>query len=253
MYIKIIGTGRPVVLIHGWGMSGKIWAEFSKLMISKYKLYIIDLPGMGKSEIIKPYKIDNLIKKIHEEITERVTIIGWSLGGQIAIKYYLKYPKAVNYLVCISSTPCFIKKNGWEFGVSDNFFSKFKKDLLNNWQRTLRKFFLLQMQKDEDKENTLKKLENDFMNEQPPTKDGLEKSLEILEKVDIRKDIENINIPTLLISGKQDSISDYKASIWMKSKIKESEIFIFESAGHIPFINYQRKCFHLIKKFIKAE
>ena len=252
MYIKIIGKGRPVVLIHGWGMSGKIWEEFSKLMISKYKLYIIDLPGMGKSEIIKPYKIDNLIKKIHEVIPERVTIIGWSLGGQIAMKYYLKYPKAVNYLVCISSTPCFIKKNGWEFGVSRSFFSKFKNDLLNNWQRTLRKFFLLQTQKDEDIENTLKKLENDFMDEQPPTKEGLEKSLEILEKVDIRKDIKNINIPTLIISGKQDTISDYKASIWMQSKIKKSQIFVFDSAGHIPFINYQRKCFQLIKKFIKA-
>ena len=252
MYIKIIGKGRPVVLIHGWGMSGKIWKEFSKLMISQYKLYIIDLPGMGKSEIIKPYKIDNLIKKIHEVIPERVTIIGWSLGGQIAMKYYLKYPEAVNYLVCISSTPCFIKKNGWEFGVSRDFFSKFKNDLLNNWQRTLRKFFLLQMQKDEDIENTLKKLENDFMDEHPPTKEGLEKSLEILEKVDIRKDIKNINIPTLIISGKQDTISDYKASIWMQSKIKKSQIFVFDSAGHIPFINYQRKCFQLIKKFIKA-
>ena len=252
MYIKIVGKGRPIVLIHGWGMSGKIWEEFSKVMKYKNKLYIIDLPGMGKSEIIKPYKIDNLIDKIHELIPEKVTIIGWSLGGQIAMKYYLKYPKAVNYLVCISSTPCFIKKNGWEFGVSRSFFSKFKNDLLNNWQRTLRKFFLLQTQKDEDIENTLKKLENDFMDEQPPTKEGLEKSLEILEKVDIRKDIKNINIPTLIISGKQDTISDYKASIWMQSKIKKSQIFVFDSAGHIPFINYQRKCFQLIKKFIKA-
>ena len=252
MHIKIIGKGRPIVLIHGWGMSGKIWEEFSKLMISNYKLYIIDLPGMGKSEIIEPYKIDNLIKKINEEIPEKVTIIGWSLGGQIAMKYCLKYPENVKNLVCISTTPCFIKKLGWEFGVSINFFSKFKKNLLNNWQKTLRKFFLLQTQKDEDKEITLKRLENDFMDEQPPTKDGLEKTLEILEKVDIRKDIKNINIPTLIIGGKQDTISDYKASIWMKSKIKESEIFIFDSAGHIPFINYQRECFQLIKKFIKA-
>ena len=61
MYIKTIGHGRPVVLIHGWGMSGKIWEEFSKLMKYKNKLYIIDLPGMGKSEIIKPYKINNIV------------------------------------------------------------------------------------------------------------------------------------------------------------------------------------------------
>ena len=41
MYIKIIGTGRPVVLIHGWGVSGKIWEEFAKLITYKYKLYIL--------------------------------------------------------------------------------------------------------------------------------------------------------------------------------------------------------------------
>jgi pimeloyl-[acyl-carrier protein] methyl ester esterase len=250
MHIKIIGKGRPIVLIHGWGMSGKIWEEFSKLMKDKYKLYIIDLPGMGKSEIIKPYKIDTLINRIHRVIPEKVTIIGWSLGGQIAMKYYLKYPEAVNYLVCISSTPCFIKKPGWEYGVSRIFFSKFKQNLLNNWQKTLKKFFLLQMQKNEDRANILKKLENDFIDQLPPKKEGLEKSLKILEEIDMRHDIKNINVPTLIIASKKDVISDYKASVWMQTKINDSELFIFDSAGHIPFINYKRKCFQLIEDFL---
>ena len=250
MYIKIVGKGRPIVLIHGWGMSGKIWEEFSKVMKYKNKLYIIDLPGMGKSEIIKPYKIDNLIDKIHELIPENVTIIGWSLGGQIAMKYCLKYPKTVNNLVCISSTPCFIRKPGWEYGVSINYFSRFKKNLLNNWQKTLKSFFLLQIKEDKKSKNILKKLESDFMGQQPPTKKGLEKSLEILEEIDMRNDLKNINIPTLIISGKQDSISNYKASVWMQSQIKESKIFIFDLAGHMPFLNYQTKCFELVEEFL---
>ena len=127
MHIKIIGKGRPIVLIHGWGMSGKIWDEFSKLMKIRINYILLIFQEWVKVELINPYKIDNLINKIHELIPEKVTIIGWSLGGQIAMKYYLKYPKSVNYLVCISSTPCFIKKPGWEFGVSINFFSNLKK------------------------------------------------------------------------------------------------------------------------------
>jgi len=252
MYIKIIGKGRPVVLIHGWGMSGQIWEGFSNLMRCKNKLYIVDLPGMGKSQIIKPYKIDNLIDKIHELIPEKVTIIGWSLGGQIAMKYCLKYPKTVNNLVCISSTPCFVRKPGWDHGVNINFFSKFKKNLLNDWQKTLKSFFLLQIKKDKGSKNILKKLEGNFMGQQPPTKEGLEKSLEILAEIDMRNDVKNINTPTLIISGKQDAISSYKASIWMQSQIKESKIYIFDSAGHIPFLSYQRKCFALVDKFLES-
>ena len=250
MHIKITGKGRPIVLIHGWGMSGKIWEEFSKLMKSENKLYIIDLPGMGKSKLIKPYKIDNLINKIHEVIPEKVAIIGWSLGGQIAMKYYLKYPNTVSHLVCISSTPCFINKSGWKFGVSINFFLKFKKNLLENSQKTLKKFFKLQIQDNEEGKKIIKKLENYFIDEHPPTKEGLEKSLKILEDIDMRNDIKNIKIPTLIISGRQDQITNHKASIWMKSKIKKSKIFIFDMTGHIPFIQNQKKCFELIKKFV---
>ena len=64
MHIKIIGKGKPVVLIHGWGMSGRIWEDLSETMRINYKLFIIDLPGMGKSPLLKIYKINYVIKEI---------------------------------------------------------------------------------------------------------------------------------------------------------------------------------------------
>ena len=62
--------------------------------------------------------------------------------------------------------------------------------------------------------------------------------------------IKEYNIPTLIISGKQDSISNYKASIWMQSQIKESKIFIFDLVFRLTILNYQRKCFELVEEFL---
>jgi pimeloyl-[acyl-carrier protein] methyl ester esterase len=50
MNIKIIGDGEPLLLLHGWGMSGIIWEAIEDDLSKYYKLYIVDLPGMGKSE-----------------------------------------------------------------------------------------------------------------------------------------------------------------------------------------------------------
>ena len=252
MYINKRGKGKAVVLIHGWGFSGKIWEDLLEGMKNKYKFFIIDLPGMGDSSIIKPYKIDNLIKEIHKQIPNKVTMIGWSLGAQIAMKYSLKYPRNINHLICISSTPCFIKKPGWDYGVDKNFFIKFKKELSSNWQKALKNFFLLQLIRNKKYKNILMRFEKYFIKIKPPTKEGLEKALNLLEDIDLRDDVERINTSTLIITGKKDMVCSYKASIWLQSAIKGSQIFLFDSSGHIPFINHKKKCIQLIDEFIKV-
>ncbi len=252
MYINKRGKGKAVVLIHGWGFSGKIWEDLLEGMKNKYKFFIIDLPGMGDSSIIKPYKIDNLIKEIHKQIPNKVTMIGWSLGAQIAMKYSLKYPRNINHLICISSTPCFIKKPGWDYGVDKNFFIKFKKELSSNWQKALKNFFLLQLIRNKRYKNILMRFEKYFIKIKPPTKEGLEKALNLLEDIDLRDDVEKINTSTLIITSKKDMVCSYKASIWLQSAIKGSQIFLCDSSGHIPFINHKKKCIQLIDEFIKV-
>ncbi|MAS00050.1 MAG: hypothetical protein CMH24_01590 [Nitrosomonadales bacterium] len=251
MHIKIIGKGKPVVLIHGWGMSGRIWEDLSETMRINYKLFIIDLPGMGKSPLLKIYKINNVIKEIRKHIPSKVIMIGWSLGGQIAMKYALQYPGSIKNLICVSSTPSFICNSGWDFGMDKKIFLGFKKELKDNWKKTLKNFFLLQLIKNKEQKNILKRFEKHYINEKPGLKLGLEKSLNILEDNDLRNDIKKIQIPTLIITGKKDNICSYKASIWLHSEIKDSKLFIFESEGHIPFINNKKKFFQIIHQFIK--
>ena len=251
MNLKIKGKGKPVLLIHGWGTSGKIWEGCEELIKKDYKLFIIDLPGMGSSPIINPYNIKKLIEQIDKIIPEKVTIIGWSLGGLIAIQYALKYPKKINSLICISSTPCFVQKKGWSYGVDMNFFKKFNRDFISNWRKTLKKFFILQLIKSKTNKMIINKLENDFIGKSPPSKEALKKTLSILEETDIRNDIKKINLPTLVIAGRKDMITDYRSTIWLKKNIKNSESYIFDNAGHMPFVSHKKEFVGLIKKFIE--
>ena len=252
MYIKIIGKGEPVVLIHGWGMSGMVWEDLAELMRANYKVFIVDLPGMGNSRLIKTYKFKNLIKEIHKHIPTKVTMIGWSLGGQIAMQYALEYPSNINTLICISTTPSFIRRSGWQYGMEKNIFMNFKKELKNNWKKTLKNFFILQLIKNNDQKKILKRFVNNFIYDKPPTKQGLEKLLNILENNDLRNGIKKLKVPTLIVTGKKDVLCDYQASMWMHSEIIDSKLFIFESEGHIPFITNKKKFFQIIHKFIKA-
>ena len=252
MYIKIVGKGKPIVLIHGWGVCGRVWEDLAESMKAKYKLFIVDLPGMGNSPLIKTYELKNLIKEIHEHIPSKVTMIGWSLGSQIAIQYALEHPTNINNLICVSATPSFIRRSGWEYGMEKNIFMNFKKELKNNWKKTLKNFFILQLIKNKEQKKILERFENNFIYDKPPTKHGLEKLLNILENNDLRNEIKKIKVPTLIVTGKKDVLCNYQASIWLHSEIRASKLFIFESEGHIPFITNKKKFLQIIHQFIKA-
>ena len=91
MNIKVIGNGEPLLLIHGWGMSGKIWDVIEVNLSKYYKLYIVDLPGMGKSDAIQDYSLKNLVNQLYKKLPKKISILGWSLGGIIALKYCETY------------------------------------------------------------------------------------------------------------------------------------------------------------------
>ena len=54
-------------------------------------------------------------------------------------------PKKIKHLILVSSTPCFINKKEWNYGVEGEIFEKFASQLLVNWKKTMHQFFLLQL------------------------------------------------------------------------------------------------------------
>jgi pimeloyl-ACP methyl ester carboxylesterase len=111
------GSGRPVVLIHGWPLSGESWnGQVPALQGAGYRVITYDRRGFGRSD--KPltgYSYDTLSEDLHTLITELdlsdVTLVGFSMGGGEVARYASRYGnERVRSVVFASAVPPYLLK-----------------------------------------------------------------------------------------------------------------------------------------------
>ena len=214
-----IGQGSPLILIHGWGMNASIWDGIEGELSKNNKLIIVNLPGMGGCENINNYSMDSLVDELNLLIPINSIIIGWSLGGQLAIAYQRKYSKKIKKLILVSTTPCFISKQGWVHGIKKEVFEKFSKQLVLNWRKTIEQFFLLQLYGMPNMRKVANNLQQKIFELGDPEPNALIDSLELLTTNDLRSDLYKVDVETLIISGGRDKIIPPTASVYMAEKI----------------------------------
>ena len=95
----------PIVILHGWGLSGIRYHELQKLLEkSGYIVYAPDFPGFGKVKLLKPVMdLDDYVAYIREFLKKKkiseVIFIGHSFGGRVATKFAYTYPERVKMLI----------------------------------------------------------------------------------------------------------------------------------------------------------
>src|ERR1700712_1687171 len=106
------GSGRPVVLIHGWPLSGEAWNDqVPALRDAGYRVVTYDRRGFGRSD--KPltgYKYDTLAEDLHTLLVELdlndVTVVGFSMGGGEVARYFSLYgAERLHSVVFASAVP----------------------------------------------------------------------------------------------------------------------------------------------------
>lgn len=104
------GTGKPLVLLHGFLESSKIWKPFIPSLAVKRQVVCIDLPGHGKSgnlgSIHTMEEMALVVKAVLEELDlHRVTLAGHSMGGYVCLAYLDKFANTVESILLLNSTP----------------------------------------------------------------------------------------------------------------------------------------------------
>lgn len=239
IHIEAMGTGTNLVLLHGWGMSSAVWEPQLKTLAKHFTLHLVDLPGMGLSRPTEPYHLHQLSEKIAEMLPANANVVGWSLGGLVAMRMALDYPDLVQKLVLIGSTPCFVNKADWQIGIGPNTFKTFADNINADYHNTITQFLTLQCMGARDARSTVKQLRKKFAERPIPTTQTLQKALKILLESDLREDVTQLKHRTLLIHGDRDTLAPVQAAHWMMQTLPNAYLRVIAGASHAPFLSHQ--------------
>jgi proline iminopeptidase len=110
LHVEIQGTGFPILCLHGHPGSGQSMSVFTNFLSQKYQTVAPDLRGYGNSRPTNKFKmedhLDNLEELLERLKIERCLLLGWSLGGILALELALRLPQKFTGLILIASAAC---------------------------------------------------------------------------------------------------------------------------------------------------
>lgn len=109
-----------IVLVSGWGMSADLFSDAVVELESQgyrvCRLSLAQAPGANW---------DSLLTWLDSMVTEPALLVGWSLGGVLCARFAARYRDKVKALVTLASTPCFVRRPGWDTGQQPAAFRAF--------------------------------------------------------------------------------------------------------------------------------
>jgi len=252
-----VGVGSPVLLLHGSGPGVTAWANW-RLTIPElakhYRVIAPDLVGFGYTErpSVARYSMDGWVDHAHAIIDSlgirKVSIVGNSFGGAIALALAIRYPERVNRMVLMGSV-------GVPFVITPelNAIWGYRPSIEN--MRKLLDIFAFD-----------RGLVNDELAElryQASIRPGYQESYEKMfpeprqrwvdELSSSYFDISNISAPALIVHGRDDRVIPLENAFLLNKLIKKSQLHVFGMCGHWTQIEHAKQFNQLLINFLAEE
>jgi non-heme chloroperoxidase len=242
LYYEDHGSGKPIILIHGYPLSGRAWEkQVPVLLDAGYRVITYDRRGFGQSsQPSSGYDYDTFAEDLHKLVTKLdlhdFALAGHSMGGGEVARYLGKYgTKGVARAIFISGVPPFLLKTPDNpEGVDGSVFEGLKKLVVADRPAFLKQF-------------CLNFYNFDVLKGKLVSEEAVQASWNIsvacspkgaLDCVDtwgtdFRNDLKRIDIPTLVIHGDQDRIVPFPNSGKRTAAlVKGSKLVVIEGGPH---------------------
>ncbi|HKJ83670.1 MAG TPA: alpha/beta fold hydrolase [Mariprofundaceae bacterium] len=225
---------RPLVLIHGWGQSAAVWHGQSTVLSERFMVHAPNLPGHGGAAGLPPERWG---ESLLETIPDGAVLVGWSLGGMLAIQLAQAHPERIAGLALVGTTPCFCMRSDWPHGCADEVFEGFVQGVEAQSARMMSRFFALMLHGDRlsrPEYNAVARAAID--RRRPPSEQALKDGLTLLDQLDLRATLSAIDAPCLVMHGESDGVVPVAAARYLSERIDGAAFVSFEQCGHAPFL-----------------
>lgn len=256
LHVRDWGQGKPIVFIPGWPLNHEMFEyQFTHLAQRGYRCVGITMRGFGRSSWPwGDYTYDVFaddIKQVLETLDLKdVTLAGHSMGGAIALHYLSRHKsQRVSKLALFgAAAPCFTKKPGFPHGLESAAVDGFIATCMNDRTKLLADFGKIFFRSESEVRPRLADWFHHMGMQASPLATAV--SLLALRDADLREDLAQVKVPTVIFHSRLDKICPYSLGEAMAAGIRESKLIPFENSGHGLFFEEKDKFNLELAKFV---
>ncbi len=258
LYHEVHGSpaGPDLVLLHGWSLNLRVWDGLVRALAPTFRLITIDLPGHGHSDW-DPRAATPAAQawRVHETLaplTRRYALLGWSLGGQLALDLAAALPAAIERLVLVSTTPKFLASASWRCGTRRPLLARLTHRLHAEGERAVDDFLALAVRGSAPRTaaRTLKRLRAALRDHGAAQPEALAAGLARLRDGDLRAALPLLRVPALVIAGEHDRVIRAVASRKLARRLKGARYLEIAGAAHVPFLSHPQQFARRLAEFL---
>jgi non-heme chloroperoxidase len=248
------GEGRPLILVHGWGMSCRTWDyNLPALRAAGHRVVSLDHRACGHSD--KDFE-DVSIAAIASDVValveglglESPVIVAWSMGAAVAVEAAETLGDRLAGLALIGTpSPRYLQAADWEFGGTPEAMQETAAALASNRPGFLHDL-TLGVFKEDPGPAVVEWMWSIFMETSP----NADASLIALGDLDHRELMPTMELPALLCVGAADVIVDPRTSAKAAELLPNGRVVDFAESGHAPFIEEQEKFERELLEFLRS-
>lgn len=237
LHVVVAGQGRPLVLLHGWGMNSAVWDVLLPHLVGHFRVYCVDLPGHGRSGMPQG---DQGLSAWAGAVAQLVPVdaawVGWSLGGMVAMQAGIM--GRATKVVALAASPRFVQGDGWACAMPAETLLGFARALDEDVAATHRRFLGLQVRGVAGARDLLRRLSSSVETAGLPQPDALRLGLAMLAEVDLRAALSASPVRPHFLFGERDQLVPQCAAGALRQSGLAASVEVLGGAGHAPFVSH---------------